>query len=62
LVLDRFGLQLAADFYIFDLQTQVGDTDEFGNVSELVTVSLCIRYEYKYFASSSSFDLPFIIE
>ena len=40
---DRFGLQLAADFYIFDLQTQVGDTDEFGNVSELVTVSLCIR-------------------
>ena len=32
----RFSLQLAADFYIFDLQTMVGDTDEFGAVSELV--------------------------
>ncbi|KAL7525322.1 hypothetical protein ACHAXR_000955, partial [Thalassiosira sp. AJA248-18] len=32
----RFGLQLAADFYIFDLQTMVGDTDEFGAVSDLV--------------------------
>ena len=32
----RFALQLAADFYIFDLQTMVGDTDEFGAVSELV--------------------------
>ena len=32
----RFSLQLAADFYIFDLQTMVGDTDEFGAVSDLV--------------------------
>eukprot|EP00804_Cyclotella_cryptica_P020151 CCRYP_014923-RB/>CCRYP_014923-RB protein AED:0.05 eAED:0.05 QI:104/1/1/1/0.5/0.4/5/2054/314 len=32
----RFPLQLAADFYIFDLQTMVGDTDEFGAVNELI--------------------------
>ncbi|KAL7531524.1 hypothetical protein ACHAWF_003801 [Thalassiosira exigua] len=33
----RFPLQLAADFYVFDLQTMVKDTDEFGAVSELVS-------------------------
>lgn len=32
----RFPLQLSADFYIFDLQTMVGDTDEFGLVNDLV--------------------------
>jgi len=32
----RFPLQLAADYYVFDLQTMVADTDEFGAVSELV--------------------------
>lgn len=32
----RYSLQLAADFYIFDLQNMVADTDEYGNVSELV--------------------------
>lgn len=32
----RFPLQLAADFYIFDLQTMVRDTDEFGAVNDLV--------------------------
>lgn len=32
----RFQLQLAADYYIFDLQTMVGDTNEFGAVNELV--------------------------
>lgn len=32
----RFPLQLAADFYMFDLQTMVGDTDEFGAVTDLV--------------------------
>lgn len=32
----RYGLQLAADYYIFDLQSMVGDTDEYGAVSELV--------------------------
>lgn len=32
----RFQLQLAADYYIFDLQTMVGDTDEFGAVNDLV--------------------------
>eukprot|EP00571_Detonula_confervacea_P015775 CAMPEP_0172300248 /NCGR_PEP_ID=MMETSP1058-20130122/2373_1 /TAXON_ID=83371 /ORGANISM="Detonula confervacea, Strain CCMP 353" /LENGTH=309 /DNA_ID=CAMNT_0013009971 /DNA_START=61 /DNA_END=986 /DNA_ORIENTATION=- len=32
----RFPLQLSADFYIFDLQTMVADTDEFGEVNELV--------------------------
>jgi len=32
----RFPLQLAADFYVFDLQVMVGDTDEFGAVNDLV--------------------------
>ena len=32
----RFPLQLAADYYIFDLQTMVRDTDEFGSVNDLV--------------------------
>ncbi|EED89492.1 predicted protein [Thalassiosira pseudonana CCMP1335] len=32
----RFGLQLAADFYLFDLQTMVADTDEYGSVADLV--------------------------
>jgi len=32
----RFPLQLSADFYIFDLQTMVADTDEFGAISDLV--------------------------
>jgi hypothetical protein len=32
----RFPLQLAADYYIFDLQTMVRDTDEFGAVNDLV--------------------------
>lgn len=32
----RFPLQLAADFYMFDLQTMVADTDEYGAISELV--------------------------
>lgn len=32
----RFGLQLAADFYAFDLQAMVADTDEYGAVNELV--------------------------
>ena len=32
----RYSLQLAADFYIFDLQTMVADTDEYGAVSDLV--------------------------
>jgi len=32
----RFPLQLAADFYIFDLQAMVGDTDEFGAVNDLI--------------------------
>ena len=33
----RYGLQLAADFYIFDLQTMVADTNEYGAVNDLVT-------------------------
>jgi len=32
----RFSLQLAADYYLFDLQSMVSDTDEFGAVSDLV--------------------------
>ncbi|KAL7469514.1 hypothetical protein ACHAXS_009772 [Conticribra weissflogii] len=32
----RFPLQLAADFYIFDLQAMVADTDEYGTVTDLV--------------------------
>jgi len=32
----RFPLQLSADFYIFDLQTMVEDTDEYGLINELV--------------------------
>lgn len=32
----RYSLQLAADYYVFDLQTMVGDTDEYGAVSDLV--------------------------
>lgn len=32
----RFGLQLAADYYMFDLQTMVADTDEYGSVNDLV--------------------------
>mmetsp|Transcript_8237 Transcript_8237/g.18037 ORF Transcript_8237/g.18037 Transcript_8237/m.18037 type:complete len:304 (-) Transcript_8237:169-1080(-) len=32
----RFPLQLAADFYIFDLQTMVADTDEYGTITDLV--------------------------
>lgn len=32
----RYSLQLSADYYIFDLQTMVADTDEFGAVNELV--------------------------
>ena len=34
----RFPLQVAADFYIFDLQSFVADTDEYGAISELVAV------------------------
>ncbi|KAL3816448.1 hypothetical protein ACHAXA_001030 [Cyclostephanos tholiformis] len=33
----RFPLQLAADYYIFDLQNMVRDTDEFGAVNDLVS-------------------------
>lgn len=32
----RFPLQLAADYYIFDLQTQVSNIDEYGNISDLL--------------------------
>lgn len=32
----RFPLQLAADYYIFDLQTQVSNVDEYGNISDLL--------------------------
>jgi hypothetical protein len=32
----RYPLQLAADFYIFDLQTMVSNTDSFGEVNDLV--------------------------
>jgi len=35
----RYSLQLAADYYIFDLQNMVADTDEYGLVSELVRSS-----------------------
>lgn len=33
----RYPLQLAADYYVFDLQNMVRDTDEFGAVNELVS-------------------------
>jgi hypothetical protein len=33
----RYPLQLAADFYIFDLQGMVSNTDSFGEVNDLVT-------------------------
>lgn len=32
----RYPLQLAADFYIFDLQSMVANTDSFGEVNDLV--------------------------
>lgn len=32
----RYSLQLAADYYMFDLQDMVADTDEYGLVNELV--------------------------
>lgn len=32
----RYPLQLAADFYIFDLQSMVSNTDSFGEVNDLV--------------------------
>lgn len=35
----RYSLQLAADYYIFDLQNMVADTDEYGLVTELVRSS-----------------------
>jgi hypothetical protein len=34
----RIPLQLAADFYIFDLQDKVGDIDEWGNIGEMFQV------------------------
>lgn len=33
----RYPLQLAADYYIFDLQSLVRDTDSYGEVNDLVT-------------------------
>mmetsp|Transcript_2379 Transcript_2379/g.3520 ORF Transcript_2379/g.3520 Transcript_2379/m.3520 type:complete len:301 (+) Transcript_2379:64-966(+) len=35
----RYSLQLAADYYIFDLQNMVADTDEYGLITELVRSS-----------------------
>ena len=32
----RFPLQLAADYYIFDLQSQVANVDEYGNIADLL--------------------------
>jgi hypothetical protein len=52
----RFPLQLAADFYIFDLQTMVGDTGEFVAICELLNAKSfcrCIRqYRILYFVST----------
>jgi len=35
----RFALQVAADYYVFDLQKKVGDIDEWGDINQLFQVN-----------------------